>query len=128
VLGPRRLRFDATLDAPAQARKAIVAVLFEVGRRTSIPMVELVVTEIVSNAVVHAEGPVDIVVRVEDDTLRVEVTDRSPDRPLVRRIPGPTGGYGLPMIDSLSNAWGADHHEDHKVVWADIDLAVAREW
>ena len=98
------------------------------GRRTSIPMVELVVTEIVSNAVVHAEGPVEIVVRVDDDILRVEVSDCSPDRPLVWRVPGPTGGYGLPMIDSLSSEWGCDRYEDHKVVWADIDLDVAREW
>ena len=105
-----------------------MALLFEVGRRTSIPMAELVVTEIVSNAVVHGEGPVDIVVRVDGDTLRVEVTDCAPDRPLVWRIPGPTGGYGLPMIDTLSSAWGSDHHDDHKVVWADIDLSVAQEW
>lgn len=126
--GPQRLDLSSDRAAPAIARKAVLALLFKRGRRTSIPMVELVVSEMVTNAVLHAEGPLQMQLTVEGDRLRVEVSDGSPERPLVRRIPGPNGGYGLPMIDSLSEVWGTTHCEGRKVVWAELDLTVAQEW
>jgi anti-sigma regulatory factor (Ser/Thr protein kinase) len=128
VLESGRLRLAATVDAPFFARRAVSSLLFQAGRRTSIPMVELVVSEIVANAAMHAVGPVDMTLTIDGERLRVEVTDCSPDRPLVRRVPGPHGGFGLPMIDSLSEVWGACTLDGHKTVWADLDLKAAQDW
>ena len=126
MMRSRVIHLETTLGAPATARKAVVDLLHEDGRTAPAPMAELVVTEIVSNAVLHAAAPVDMTLTLDGDRMRVEVSDGAPDRQLVRRIPGPNGGYGLPMIAALSRDWGVTHLPDRKVVWAEIHLSSLR--
>jgi anti-sigma regulatory factor (Ser/Thr protein kinase) len=83
-----------------------------------------VVDELTSNALRHGRGPFRVGLRRADGRLRVEVADGSPER-AAPRTPGEDGGRGLLLIDAFSLGWGQDVHPDGKVVWAELDLAVA---
>jgi anti-sigma regulatory factor (Ser/Thr protein kinase) len=86
----------------------------------------LLVTELVSNAVVHANGP-SLWLTVDEtraDVLHVAVRDASmviPRRqaPDVRR----KGGRGLFMVDALSTSWGCEPLRTGKRVWFELPCA-----
>ncbi|MEV7525940.1 ATP-binding protein [Streptomyces sp. NPDC091371] len=83
----------------------------------------LVVSELVVNARLHADGCHEFMLRA-GDVLRVEVYDGCGDLP---RLPpasqlGTPGGHGgLQIVRRLADSWGAETREHGKVVWAEID-------
>jgi anti-sigma regulatory factor (Ser/Thr protein kinase) len=79
----------------------------------------LVVSELVTNALLHGHGTP--VVRLLDggDHVRVEVCDDSPLLPVSHRVT-PTSGLGLRVVEQLSSAWGASRRERGKVVWCEL--------
>jgi anti-sigma regulatory factor (Ser/Thr protein kinase) len=82
----------------------------------------LVVSELVTNAVVHARVPRgrEILTRFvrQDDGVRVEVHDASEERP-VPRAPDDEGGFGLVLVGELADRWGvAERGGIGKCVWA----------
>ena len=82
---------------------------------------ELVLTELVTNAVLHAKT--DIVVRVDlaRGGLRLEVIDRSPRQPIARHYsPEATTGRGLGLVDAVAKRWGVQPDRDGKTVWAEL--------
>jgi len=81
----------------------------------------LVVTELISNAVRHAETEVQLTVKHLDDGVRLEVSDRS-FRPLLRRQPWllGEGGRGLHLVDALSTRHGVDTDAHGKKVWVEM--------
>ncbi|MFJ8160271.1 ATP-binding protein [Streptomyces sp. NPDC096136] len=82
----------------------------------------LVVSELVTNAALHAGGCLHLAL-TRGETLRIEVFDGSAALP--RRDPSPRrgipGGHGLHIIDRLSDRWGCETLQQGKVVWAEID-------
>ena len=124
------VRLAASLEAPATARAFVVSTLFSWGRRTSIPIVEIVATELVTNAVQHAARPFELALSLDGEQLRVSVFDGAPGLRPVRRttLPGQEGGYGLNIIDTLSGTWGYDVDGTLKAVWASLDLNLAQAW
>ncbi|UQX01902.1 ATP-binding protein [Streptomyces sp. RerS4] len=68
----------------------------------------LLVSELVTNACLHAGGPRELVLRHAPGLLRVEVRDDSPEPPRRRPTgdPGRPGGHGLVMLERLSAEWG----------------------
>ena len=87
----------------------------------------LLTSELVTNAVRHAESTVRVVVAVDDRFVRVEVHDDSDLLPVV----GPArstamGGRGMPMVDVLARRWGVTPAADGgKAVWFELGLAGA---
>jgi anti-sigma regulatory factor (Ser/Thr protein kinase) len=84
----------------------------------------LLADECVANAVRHGGGRFELTVQRRPGTLRVEVMDRSPRRP-VALAADPTGerGRGLTIVSLLSRRWGSDQlAEDRKVVWFELTL------
>ena len=82
----------------------------------------LLLSELVTNAVLHART--EIVVRLTrlDDALRMEVGDGSTRAPLTRHYSAEaTTGRGLALVDSLAREWGVEVAHDGKVVWCVID-------
>ena len=81
----------------------------------------LVVTELVANAVEHAEGAnIRVTItRLDDGGGHVGVADKSGSRP-ERRVaqPDDVGGRGLALVDHMATAWGSDPLPDGKRVWA----------
>ncbi|MGW6459931.1 ATP-binding protein [Streptomyces sp. NPDC055078] len=82
----------------------------------------LLVSELVTNACLHAGGPTELALHNGPNGLRIEVTDRSPDRPAPRpREVSLPGGHGLIVLDRLARSWGSAPRDDGKVVWAEVD-------
>jgi anti-sigma regulatory factor (Ser/Thr protein kinase) len=84
---------------------------------------QLVVTELATNAVLHARSPFLVVVRVEQDAVRLTVHDNSRARPRVRRNGNRamSGGRGLHVIGALTRQWGVEPTDDGKAVWAELE-------
>jgi anti-sigma regulatory factor (Ser/Thr protein kinase) len=90
----------------------------------------LIVSELVTNAVVHTGTPVELGLRLHGGELRLEVEDRHPGRvlPLVDREPSEVEehGRGLMIASSLATAWGVEYQATSKRVWAIVERPGAR--
>ena len=81
----------------------------------------LLVSELVTNAVLHARTECELVVRFADEVLRVEVHDQSPVPPGLRRYqPDAATGRGMLLIETLASAWGTDLSGEGKQVWFEL--------
>ncbi|OAR26863.1 regulator [Streptomyces sp. ERV7] len=91
--------------------------------RERVDDVLLLVSEVVTNACLHAGGPQELVLRHRDGRLRVEVADGSPVMPARRpRAPSLPGGHGLMVLDRLAEDWGSTPLGTGKVVWLEVAL------
>jgi anti-sigma regulatory factor (Ser/Thr protein kinase) len=81
----------------------------------------LVVSELVTNAVVHAGTTARVVVRWDGHRVLVEVFDQSTQLPRVAGEMPRIGGRGLFIVQQLSSDWGVDASTDGKRVWATLD-------
>jgi serine phosphatase RsbU (regulator of sigma subunit)/anti-sigma regulatory factor (Ser/Thr protein kinase) len=89
--------------------------------------VELVATELVTNALVHADSEVDIRLREYPDRIRVEVRDSDPRPPLPAPITASAAresesehGRGLIIVESLAASWGNSPSGRGKSVWFEM--------
>lgn len=83
---------------------------------------ELLVSEVVTNAVRYAERPVTLRL-LRTDVLRCEVGDDSPQLPRQRRArETDEGGRGLFLVNRLARRWGATRLSSGKVVWFELPL------
>jgi anti-sigma regulatory factor (Ser/Thr protein kinase) len=82
----------------------------------------LVLSELVGNAVRHAEGAtLQVRLRRTEDVLRIAVHDGSPARPAPRQASfEDENGRGMLIIEALSHRWGWEPLATGKVVWADV--------
>jgi anti-sigma regulatory factor (Ser/Thr protein kinase) len=84
-----------------------------------IDQAKVVVSELVTNAVLHARTAFVLTVRVAEGAV-IEVSDEAPTR-LPRRIErddNRPGGMGLHLVDAMSAEWGVERDPERKVVWA----------
>ncbi|WP_129305181.1 SpoIIE family protein phosphatase [Streptomyces sp. L2] len=82
----------------------------------------LVVSELVTNALVHTEGPVRLDLSLVNHRLRLAVADSSPRSPVKPTSIGweATGGRGILLVEAMSAAWGTVPVSGGKQVWADL--------
>ena len=122
-----RTRLDAARNAPALARRFARDVLAGHGAGgESLERAVLLVSELVTNAVVHAGSAAWLSVSAGDGVAHIEVEDQGGGQ-VARRQPGdlkPTGaGFGLWLVDSLADAWGVDHgRAKTKRVWLSLSV------
>jgi anti-sigma regulatory factor (Ser/Thr protein kinase) len=121
-------QFGRSRTAPAVARRFVRGFLADAGATARCQQVaELLVSELVTNALVHARTSARLWVTVTDGAARVKVTDDGPGQPVLR-VPGPDGGYGLWLTDTLARSWGVTRRDDTpassgKTVWFTVPLA-----
>jgi anti-sigma regulatory factor (Ser/Thr protein kinase) len=75
----------------------------------------LMVSELVTNALRHGRGAITMGVTAGSDDLTIEVADEGHGTVELVPAPGPSGGWGLRIVDELADAWGA--HEGSTRVW-----------
>ena len=82
---------------------------------------ELLSSEVITNAVRYTRAPCAVVVRWTGVRVRVEVTDVDPVRPQPRDAsPEVENGRGLLLVETLSAAWGSAPDPAGKVVWFEV--------
>lgn len=86
----------------------------------------VVLSELVTNAVLHARTEVGVRLTCEGSVLRLEVSDGSPKLPVTKRLnPTAATGKGLVLIEALSTEWGVRPEPDGKTIWASFAEAAA---
>lgn len=120
--GVRRWDLPATAAAVACAREQVCRVLAEWELTGMADDAAMVVSEIVTNAVLHTVSTgLTCWVWREDGRVLVQVGDQGSDRtvPVMRRAADDDeGGRGLLLVDALSDEWGYSGRGDGCVVWA----------
>jgi anti-sigma regulatory factor (Ser/Thr protein kinase) len=109
-------------EAPAAARRLVAEALRACGHAGDVLAdAELVVSELATNAIIHARSVFSVDVSCQNATVRISVGDGSSLPPTVRDA-GPTAGFGrgMRLVDMLSDAWGVDTTAVGKVVWAEL--------
>ncbi|MFI9766193.1 SpoIIE family protein phosphatase [Streptomyces sp. NPDC052415] len=89
---------------------------------------ELVVSELITNAVRYAGGPVELRL-IREDVLICEVTDPSNTQPRLRRArTTDEGGRGLFLVAQLTSRWGCRYGGTGKTIWTEQPLTTAAPW
>ncbi|GGV49814.1 ATP-binding protein [Streptomyces griseoflavus] len=130
--GVRRLSFDDQSGVVPLARDFTRQALYEWGwlpaagadQRAAAEDVLLVVSELVTNACLHAEGPDHLAIMCDRKVIRLEVTDRGTGQPAPRtpHQAGRPGGHGMFIVQRLCLDWGVVRTPDvpGKTVWAEL--------
>ncbi len=106
--------------APGRARRLARRALARWDLEDLTDSVELLISEVVTNAVRYAERPVTLRL-LKTDVLRCEVGDDSPQLPRQRRArETDEGGRGLFLVNRLARRWGATRLSGGKVVWFEL--------
>lgn len=121
-----RATFPGTPASAGGARKFVESALDTAGRAEVAEVAVLLVSELVSNAILHTGTVLEVVVRVLPDRLTIEVHDEGGGQALRRRYSPMSGtGRGLMLVEALARDWGTVVTEPGKFVWFDLDLAAA---
>ena len=107
--------------APRMARQAVREWLADVPCTDAVVEDALVVvSELTTNALIHADSAATIVASYDDGRLRVEVHDEDPTPPQLRAQPDGSGGWGLQVVAALADGWGWLATSSGKQVWAEM--------
>lgn len=109
-------------DAVMHARRFSARTLRSWGITDEADTALLVVSELVTNALVHTQGAVRVELTLAADRLRVTVSDSSPRAPAKPVVVDweSTGGRGLFLVEAVSAAWGSVPVGGGKQVWSEI--------
>lgn len=122
------IELSPTAESVALARRWSKDVLDRVGAPELADTLALLVSELVSNVVLHARTPCSLRIGEERGRIRVEVQDGSDRLPGLGERPDPLAqsGRGLQLVDGLSVAHGVDVQPlGGKRVWFELDVPVA---
>ena len=113
----RARRVPATSSGPAIARSLVRRELADC-EEEAVSLAELMISEVVTNAVVHGSSPSDVEIQRTGDVLKATVTDGGTGPPLPKN-PGEHDphGRGLLIVRSLAHEWGVLDAERGKSVW-----------
>ncbi|MCX4744671.1 PAS domain-containing SpoIIE family protein phosphatase/ATP-binding protein [Kitasatospora sp. NBC_01287] len=107
---------------PARARRFTRSTLAAWGLAPLADFAELLVSELVTNALVHAQQPRRLRL-FRDRMLTLEVADAGRQAPRLRPAGSEDeGGRGMYLINELAHRWGSRPTHDGKVVWAELEL------
>jgi anti-sigma regulatory factor (Ser/Thr protein kinase) len=113
-------RFRSEASEVAQARRLVRATLAEWGLGEHILALELAVSELVSNAVVHGEGTIEVELTRTPGDVRLQVVDAGGGEPVLQPPSAPDariGGWGLGLVDEVADDWGSASEDKRTTVW-----------
>lgn len=107
------------------ARRFASDVATEWGAGDSIDQLNICVSEIVTNALIHTAADIDLTIHLSPSNIRVEVKDASDRAPALKDNsddPAETTGRGLFIVDTIASDWGVEFVDSGKVVWFELEL------
>jgi anti-sigma regulatory factor (Ser/Thr protein kinase) len=131
LFGPFEVTLTAAPDAPLAAGTAVTAWMAGHVSDTTLADARLVVIELVTNSVRHADATDDaacVRAQVRPDVLRLEVEDGGHGGPIARRAPDLKhgAGFGLHLVELLCRRWGVQRDTGTRV-WAELAFEAAPE-
>lgn len=120
VLSAMWQRLDPTPGAAAIAQSAVAKWLCEAGMTQFAAAAELAVSELVTNAAMHARTDIYLQAEHVADAVRVEIHDGSHTMP-ASRAATTLGGRGLALVGLVADRWGAHLTPAGKVVWCEFE-------
>jgi anti-sigma regulatory factor (Ser/Thr protein kinase) len=100
----------------ARARRFVAKTLRAWELREEIPDLVLMVSELVSNALLHGAGAISVDITHEESLLRLDVTDQG-GTSLPHLETDDLGGRGLRLVDLVSDTWGVEKNARQTRVW-----------
>jgi anti-sigma regulatory factor (Ser/Thr protein kinase) len=117
-------RFPAQRASVSAARQFVTDCLVEAGATSVIDEARLLISELATNAIVHAATDFSVSVHISAGRVYVEVRDGDPTaiviEPDLVRLDEP-GGHGLRIVGRLAGEWGTRVEEHGKVVWFSVE-------
>jgi GAF domain-containing protein/anti-sigma regulatory factor (Ser/Thr protein kinase) len=120
-LEQRAMSLSSAIDAASQARHFVQEALADWGLAALADDAALVVSELVTNAVLHGGPPVEVRVKPVIGGVRIDARDGSrvsPVRPLASTET--MTGRGIALVEAVASRWGVDQLADGKAVWCEI--------
>jgi anti-sigma regulatory factor (Ser/Thr protein kinase) len=116
-------RIEARTDSPARARRIVARELGSALAPERLEDVKLLVSELVTNGVRHANGrgPITLDLRINGN-VRCAVTDHGPG-PATREDLTGHGGWGLKLVERLASRWGLTRSREATQVWFETAAA-----
>jgi anti-sigma regulatory factor (Ser/Thr protein kinase) len=119
----RSASFPASPASAREARSFLCQVLPD-DAEPDLDVILLLLTELVTNAVIHARTPVHVQVAVDGPRVRIDVQDDAPNPPVRRAAtPESLNGRGLLLLDRLADRWGFEPSPSGKTVWFEVGSA-----
>jgi anti-sigma regulatory factor (Ser/Thr protein kinase) len=120
-----RRAFPGELDSIADARRFVTDAVTRWGYGSRVDDLAVVVSELVTNAVLHAQTDVTVHVSSDGSVIRVAVEDGHRAPPAVVTAPSDRiSGRGLFLVDTLADRWGTETAgANGKIVWAELSVA-----
>ena len=115
------LTFAPVSESVSAARRFTADTLSQWSADGLVWTAQQVVSELATNAVLHAATEFVVVLSFADDVLRIEVRDQSARAPRQRHYGrDATTGRGLTLVATLARAWGVQHDGDGKHIWCEL--------
>lgn len=100
------LEYDNSVEVVGAARDVVAERVANLLPDDRVEDVRLLTSELVANCVRHGRGVVGVVISTDDDHVIVTVSDRGDGRARIRNRPADgSGGYGLRLVEVLSDRW-----------------------
>jgi anti-sigma regulatory factor (Ser/Thr protein kinase) len=117
----RTWHLEGGLETVASARGWVRATLETWQVAPLVELAELLVSELVTNALRHASGPIELTALLLDDVVTLSVSDADQPLPRLRKArEADEGGRGLQLVATLASRWGARSTAQGKIVWCDL--------
>jgi DNA-binding NarL/FixJ family response regulator len=121
VLDQRRTQLAADVRSSAGARRFMEETLRRWQCGDVLDIVNILVSELVTNAITHAKSEAEVTVLLTPTSIRIEVTDTGEGTPQAKELVHEgTSGRGLAIVDVMSSAWGVEPRERGKTVWFEV--------
>lgn len=121
VAATGRLALSTTPATPRNARNSLRDLLATSGWRGDVEGAVLMMSEVATNALVHAGAIGTVTMTITDDVLHVSTRDASKGLP----VPLPPAerqcsGRGLPIVSEIADGWGVEPCDGGKTVWFEL--------
>jgi anti-sigma regulatory factor (Ser/Thr protein kinase) len=112
---------------PSSATRARVLAREQLGSaypNDTLDTVALLVTELVTNAILHARTPLHLTLEPHDGRVRISVEDESQQQPALQRYESDAvTGRGLALVEQLASSWGVNATPRGKAVWCEVAVS-----